>query len=383
MDANPVTGTQGAKKQRIAFVLPDMGAGGAERVALTIIRDLLARGHPVDLVVARAQGELLDLVPAGVELVDLSAPRLSRALFPLVRYLRRRRPNALQVSMWPLTVIAIVARMLARIPTRIVVSDHVALSQQYGNSLRTLQLLKLTVRIFYPLANARVLVSAGAADDLAAISGIPRSEFKVIYNPVPDPETGQAKANVEAMWGNGGARIITAGTLKPQKNQRLLIDAFARLRSHRRAKLIIVGDGPLRAELEEHSDRSGVGADVIFTGYAPKPSEYLASADLFVLSSDFEGFGNVLVEAMRLGVPVVSTDCPSGPREILDGGRFGRLVPCGDAEALAQAMEASLDDPATADALKARAEELSGQKSIDRYVDLLLGLPPSQPPAAR
>src|SRR4051812_4909840 len=300
----------GEDKERLAFLLPDLRGGGAERVALTLIRDFLGRGHPVDLVLVRAEGELLPLVPAGTKIVDLKARRLLTAILPLARYLRRRRPAGLQARMWPLTVIAILARLVARSKTRIVTSDHVALTEQYGHLRTTFASLKATVRAFYPLADARVVVSSGAADDLARISGIPRDRFTVIHNPVP-PAAPTKDSDIEALWGEAAFRIVTAGTLKHQKNQALLIDAFARVRRHRSARLMLVGDGELRGELERQVAAEGLAGEVIFTGFVRNPSDYIATANLFVLSSDYEGFGNVLVEAMRLGVSVVSTDCRS------------------------------------------------------------------------
>jgi glycosyltransferase involved in cell wall biosynthesis len=364
------------EKERIAFLLPDLRGGGAERVALTLVRDFLGRGHPVDLVLVRAEGELLPLVPSAAEIVDLKARRLLAAILPLARYLRRRRPVGLQARMWPLTVIAILARLVARSKTRIVTSDHVALTEQYGHLRTTFASLKATVRAFYPLADARVVVSSGAADDLARISGIPRDRFTVIHNPVP-PAVSTKDPGIEALWGGAELRIVTAGTLKPQKNQALLIDAFARVRGRRNARLMLVGDGELRGELERQVEAEGLAGEVIFTGFVRNPSDYVATANLFVLSSDYEGFGNVLVEAMRLGVPVVSTDCRSGPSEILGEGRFGRLVPCGDAAALAEAIEASLDSPTPPELLHAQADAISGQRSIDRYLELLLGREPA------
>ncbi len=360
-------------KERLAFLLPDLRGGGAERVALTITREFVALGYEVDLVLVRAEGELLGLLPPEVKVVDLGARRLVGALPPLIRYLRRRRPHAVQVRMWPLTVIGIIAGVLARSKTRVVVSDHVALSEQYGHLPRIFRLLRRTVRIFYPLADVRLLVSEGAADDLAQISGIRRDKFEVVYNPTPAMDHIEIPPEVEALWGGGGARLISAGALKQQKNHALLIRAFARLRRRREAKLMILGQGALLPELQALARAEGVFDEVIFAGFKPDPWPYMASADLFVLSSDYEGFGNVLVEALRLGVDAVSTDCRSGPAEILGHGRFGGLAPCGDADALALAMEIALDHPIAPTLLKARAEEISGRGAIRRYLELMLG----------
>ncbi|MBV9932647.1 MAG: glycosyltransferase [Alphaproteobacteria bacterium] len=362
-------------KERLAFLLPNFRGGGAERVALTLIHDFVGRGYEVDLVLVRAAGELLDQLPSSVNLVDLGASRFVGALLPLARYLRRRRPHAVQVRMWPLTIVAILARALARSRTRLVLSDHSPLSRHYAHSPRMLRLLRWTVRLLYPRAEARILVSEGAAEDLARLSGLPRDFFTVIYNPLSRIAPPAPSAEVEELWDGCDGRIVSIGSLVAIKNHALLIDAFARLRRHRRARLLVLGAGPLLDALQAQAARLGVGEDVRFLGFVRDPAPFLASADLFALSSDFEGFGNVLVEAMWLGVDVVSTDCPTGPREILGDGAFGKLVPCGDAHGLADAMAAALRNPSPPDRLKARAAALSGPATIERYLELLLGRP--------
>jgi hypothetical protein len=198
--------------RRLTLLLPDMSGGGAERVALALMRDFIARGHPVDLVLVNARGVLLPLVPAEVEIVDLGAATLRRAFLPLVRYLRLRRPHALHAMMWPLTVIAVLARLVSRLvsgaPTRIVLSDHIALSKQYGGSARTMRAIRWSVRLLYPLADARVLVSASAADDLAGVSVLPRRAIEVVHNPLDLP-AGVIRDRSAKDWGNDGAARIT------------------------------------------------------------------------------------------------------------------------------------------------------------------------------
>jgi glycosyltransferase involved in cell wall biosynthesis len=183
----------------------------------------------------------------------------------------------------------------------------------------------------------------------------------------------EVPADIEALWKGCEARIITVGTLKAQKNHALLISAFALLRRRRSAKLMILGKGPLLAALQQQAEQEGVAEDVLFPGFSTNPTAYMASAKLFVLSSDYEGFGNVLVEAMRLRLSLVSTDCKSGPAEILGSGRFGKLVPRGDPAALADAMDDALDSPTDGVLLAEQAERLSGQGSIDSYFEMMMG----------
>ena len=322
-------------------------------------------------------GELLPLLPAEVRVFDLEAPRVRNGLRPLIRYFRQRRPDAMQISMWPLTVVGILAHRLARSRARIVTSDHAALSKHFPSSDPLVyRSLTWTVRLFYPLADARIVVAKEAADDLARISGVDRRSLEVVYNPVGEPpaDVGTTR-EIEALWGEAERRIITVGSLKAQKNQQLLIRSFTRAFKGKSVKLMILGQGELRPSLEALAAELGVSDQVLLPGFATDPWPYYASADLFALSSDYEGYPLVLIEALRSGLTIVSTDCESGPREILDGGRYGRLVPVGDEEALADAMKEALDRPQDSATLRARAETLSGQSTSDRYLELMLGEP--------
>lgn len=359
---------------RLAFVLPDMRGGGAERVALRLIQDFVAQGQAVDLLLMEATGQLIALLPPDVRVIDLQAPRIRDVLMPLVRYLRTEQPQGIQIFMWPLTVVGVIAHRIARSRARLVLSDHTTLSRQYAHlaGLRA-WLMRRSIAWTYPRANARVIVSHDAAGDLVALSGIALASIDVIYNPIaaPHAEPGAIHA-AEESWPPGTARILTVGSLNAAKNHRLLIDAFARLCERRPATLVILGEGPLRAALATQVQVLGMADRIQMPGFVVNPAAFYATADLFVLSSEYEGFGNVLVEAMYAGVEVVSTDCRSGPREILADGRFGTLVPCSDPAALANAMEAALDRPVNA-AARLRAEALSGQGTSNRYLCLMTG----------
>ncbi|SFR98913.1 glycosyltransferase [Sphingomonas jatrophae] len=351
----------------IALLLPNLVVGGAERVTLTLAAELLKLGDRVDIVLLRREGGLLDAVPAGARLIVLDAPRLRAAARPLAAYLAQERPAALLAAMWPLSSIAVWAAR--RSSTRVVVVEHnnmSAYARTWGSIPRAL--LGPTLRWSHRRAAARIAVSQGAATDLARLCGLPEDQVQAIGNPIPLPSA--APRDDTPDWGGSGRRILTVGTLKPQKNQRLLLDAFARM-AQPEDRLAIVGEGEERGALERHAAALGIAAQVLLPGNAPDPGRWYASADLFVLSSDYEGLPTVLIEALGHGLTAVSTDCPSGPAEIL--GADGRLVPVGDAGALAAAMGAALASPDAPDAARARAARFAPERIAADYRALLLG----------
>lgn len=356
-------------KHRLALFLPDMGGGGAERVALAMIQGFLDHGHEVDLVLARREGVLLPLVPAEVEIIDLGASHLRHTVLPLVRYLRARRPYALHAMMWPLPLLAIIARVLARVKTRIVGSEHTTLSvHQLGLRSRAVRLL---TRQAYLRADAIIAVSAGVADDVASFVGLPRDRITVIHNPLLLPQALPDPAIMATKWRPGTKRILAVGTLKEQKNYSLLLRAVSQLRDRLPVSLVILGDGPLRQEVERQIVDEGLESTVVLEGFTTDPWPYFAAADLFVLSSNFEGFGNVIVEALYAGLPVVSTDCPNGPSEILGGGQYGTLVPCKNEKALVDGILAAIRRRNDPKALKSRALVVSGHYSIDKHINAM------------
>lgn len=354
---------------RLALLLPDLEAGGAERVTLTLAAEFLAMGDTVDIVVLQAKGALMDALPAGATLVELGADRLHRAARPLAAYCAHARPDALLAQMWPLSSIAMWAVRRSR--TRVVMVEHINLSS-YARTLGLAprNLLRPILRWSHRRAAARVAVSRGAADDLARLCGLPAEAVEAIHNPIPLP----VRSTRDDMpdWGGTGRRILAVGSLKPQKNHRLLIEAFARM-ARPDDRLAIVGKGEEHDALARMANALGIGNRVLLPGFAPDPGRWYASADLFVLSSDYEGFANVVAEALAHGLTVVSTDCPSGPAEILAG--LGRLVPVGDVAALAAAMGEALATPDEPTAARARAAVFAPASIAARYRALLLGHP--------
>lgn len=360
-------------KPLITFVLPSLGLGGAEIVGATLASEFLKRGFRTEFVVAMHEKGAFTFLPPLAGYVPLEVKPLS-VLLPLVRYLRQRRPSAVIVSQWPLTVMAIVARKLAGSRARLAVCSHNAQSIQCGSLASPKRLLfKKSMSLTYPFADARIAVSAGVADDLAKLCGLRREEMNVVYNPLLERPTDWADvAAAEAIWGGWpGPRILTVGSSRPQKNHALLMRAFKKLLVSRDARLLILGGGEGLETTRAYARSLNVADKVIIPGGVSNPTAYYRSASVFALSSDTEGFGNVIIEALACGLPVVSTDCPYGPTEILAGGRYGRLTPVGNEDALARAILERLDSPNDPDAAKRRAAEYAVEDVAERYLRLL------------
>lgn len=238
-------------------------------------------------------------------------------------------------------------------------------------------------RVFYPRAQAVIAVSQGVADDLEGLIGTGRARVLVIPNPVVTPDlTALAAAAADHPWFApepiAPPVVLAAGRLSPQKDFPTLIRAFALLVRQRDLRLLILGEGPERAALETLIQDLGLTGRVALPGFRANPFALIARARLFVLSSAWEGLPGVLIQAMACGTPVVATDCPSGPREVLADGRYGPLVPVGDPQALAQAMGETLDQPMDSDVLRARAADFGLAPVTRRYLEVL-GLAPCAP----
>jgi glycosyltransferase involved in cell wall biosynthesis len=358
----------------ISILLPNLAGGGAERVNIDLAYEFARAGHDVEFVLMQAKGPLLEEVRSVFPIVDLGTPRVRSLPIALLRYLRKRKPEALLASMWPLTAIAPFSARLAGHSCRVVIAEHGILSAQYSDWGRFHRaMLKLSTGLGYRLARYRVGVSSGVVADIAGLSGMSFNDFHVVHNPVP-PRPTPAPAAVEAaeaLWAAPpGARILSVGTMKAVKNHPLLLQAFARL-DRPGERLMFVGDGAKRDELLSLARELGVADRVVLAGFHSDPTPFYMTADLFALASDYEGFGNVLVEALASGTPIVSTDCPSGPSEILDGGRYGRLVPVRDVEAMAEALDTSLDQPFDPDHLIERAQDFAPAVAAEAYIHLL------------
>ena len=341
---------------------------------VNLLQGISERGIPADLVLAVAEGVFLEELPPAVRLVDLRARRLIRSLGPLTGYLRRERPRYLVSSMSHANLIALWAARLAGRSTPVMVTVHNTMSRSTPDEGGLAGWVSSRMlRACYPWATKVVAVSRGAADDLARTSRLPRDRVEVVYNPVITPATrALARQSPGHPWFGPGQPpvILGVGRLTRQKDFVTLIRAFAEVRQRRPARLIILGEGEERSALEALIGELGLSSDVALPGYRENAIAYMAGSALFVLSSAWEGLPTVLIEALAAGTRVLSTDCPSGPREILQEGRLGALVPVADAHAMAAAMIGALDGPigsVAADALR----PFTRDAAVDHYLQLI------------
>jgi len=360
-------------RPRLALYLPNLDGGGAERMMVNLAAGFAERGFPTDLVLAEARGPYLELVAPGVKIIDLASSGVSVSLPKLVRYLSRNRPAALLATLNHASVVALLARALSRVPTRVVIRESNMLFPQPASSFRSVS-LRRSVRLFYPWADAHVAVSQGVADDLARYTKINPDKIQTIYNPVVTPELfSRARQRPAHPWFAPGEPpvVLGVGRLAQQKDFQTLVRAFAVAAKKRPARLMILGEGNQRTDLEALAKALGVGDAVTLPGFVDNPFSYMAHADTFVLSSRFEGLPGALIQAMACGAKVVSTDCPSGPYEILRGGQLAPLVPVGDAEALGAAIAESLAAPPNP-ALQTRSCDFTEAHILPQYLQVLL-----------
>jgi len=369
---------------KITFFYERMNLGGIQRFILHFSKWLVERNIKVELVLARAIGEFLSQIPIEVKIVDLSAKPLLLTqnyrlgyMLPsipkLVKYLRNC-PTDVLLSFEITNFVALWARWLAGSKIPVIISEHShPTTHAQGSNNRLERLVPFLKRLFYRYADVIVAVSQGVADDLARITKIPRSQIHVIYNPVAPDILQKANEPLDHPWFSDGQPpvILGVGRLNVQKDFPTLIKAFSLVRKKRQARLMILGEGEDRPKLERLVQELGLEKEVALPGFGPNPFKFMRHAALFVLSSRWEGLPYALIEALFCGCPVVATDCPGGVAEVLEGGRWGKLVPVGDAEAMAEAIIEVLDNPPDRKALQQRGLDFHIDRIGEQYVELI------------
>ena len=354
----------------VACYIHSLAGGGVERMRLHLLARLRELGLRTTLLLHADEGALRAELPPGLDVRIFGTARTMSDVRPLARFLRAERPDVLLASLGHNNIAAMLAKILARTDCNLIVCQHNALSVEMRTNARY-RALPLLYRLLTPVANHVVAVSSGVADDMARRAGIARARIEVIYNPVIGSDfNARADEAVDDPWFAGGALpvYVAVGRLVAQKDHTTLLRGFAAHRRQHPSRLMILGEGPLREALEMLAGELAITEHVRFVGFKRNPLPYMRRACAVVLSSVYEGLGNVLIEAMACGTPVVSTDCPFGPSEILGGGRFGRLVPTRDHIALAQALDPCLREAFPSGMLRARAGEFTVERAAERYL---------------
>ncbi len=362
-----------SRSDRLAFFVPTLHGGGAERMMVHLVRGASELGIPTDLLLTKAEGVLLPLVPPAVRIVEFGVKKVQRAIPGLVRCLRSQRPHGIVSRMIHANLATLIAARLARVDSKVAVIEAINLSALLasGELQRRTQIL---ARWLYPRADVIVGVSAGVAHDLEHALDLPRRRVRTIYNPVVDASVlARCRAPSPHPWLTDGQSpvLMSVGRLEPQKDHASLLRAFAIVRQTRPARLIIFGEGQQRGQLESLRGELGLNADVDLPGFTDNAYAAMSRASLYVLSSRFEGLPNALIEALACGCPAVATNCPSGPEEVLDGGRYGLLAPTEQPVALAAAIGAALDRKWDRESLRQRGAEFSAEKSLAQYLDAI------------
>ena len=405
---------QRVRPARISFLLDNLTGGGAEKVILNLASGFMRLGHPVDILVCKMEGVLCNSIPAGVNLVPLeaSSPNLGflcamradpvafraiagmftkrkpfRFIPPIAAHLKAGRPAVLVSALPKSNINAVLAKYYSGTPTRVVVGAHINMSTQetdcYSSGKSKLRYMRPLLQRCYRRADAVVAVSEGVAKDIVKYLDLDREHVTAIYNPIETREIEVLSHEpLKHPWFQQETVpiVLGVGRFVDQKDFPLLLRAFARLRQNRPARLVLLGGDESSSEQREHkrqlislATQLGVQEDLDMPGFKVNPYPFLRKDSVFVLSSRYEGFGNVLVEALLCGCPVVSTNCPSGPAEILADGSYGMLVPVSDEHRLAEAIGETLDNPRDMAVLRARGEEFSIENAVERYRKVLLG----------
>lgn len=361
----------------IAFYVPSLTVGGAERVTVTVANGLAERGYDIHLIVPYYEGAFVGDIHDSVTVFDLQTPKvpgigIGASLPRLVSYFRRQTPSIVFAQMLYASDICLLAHRLTGSDAMFVPTVHNTVG--INEPLKE-QFVQWLAKGLSGHADQFVTVSDGAADSVVDHLDVPREKVSVLHNPIPVTEI-----RTQACEGGGHQWIaddeydvvLAVGRLAPQKNYPLLLRAFQRLHEGApETRAIIIGRGPDREELEALAADLGIEDSVDFLGYVDNPYAFMSSADVLAMSSIHEGLPTVLLEALACGCPVVSTDCPSGPRTILDDGTYGPLVDVGDVDGFAAALEETLADPPERTTLVERARDFAPEEILDEYVEFI------------
>jgi glycosyltransferase involved in cell wall biosynthesis len=358
----------------IALFVPSLKCGGAERVMTLLAKGFVHKGHQVDMVLANAEGEYLSELEPGISIIDLNKKRVLFSLPGLIKYLRNAQPQVLLSTLDHANVIALFAKQLCSYQVKVVVRVANTMSVLYDKekSFKNTVIVKL-LKCLYAGADKVIAVSNGVAEDFIRYMNANEQKVAVVYNPVVTPDLYEkALQPNNHPWLQSGMPpvVLSVGRLAPQKDFATLLKAFAIVKQRLDARLLIIGEGDLHRQLQIQINNLGLTSSVELHGFVLNPFSFMKLAKVFVLSSQWEGLPNALIQALALGTKVVATDCPSGPLEILEQGKWGKLVPVGDEKAMAQAIFCSLREQGSPDTAK-RGANFGLEQSVDGYLSAL------------
>jgi|TARA_R100000501_G_scaffold11647_1_gene22113 glycosyltransferase involved in cell wall biosynthesis len=360
---------------RIGIVIYSLAGAGAERVSVNLAQEFLAVGHAVDFVLAQGEGELMGEVPpgSGLHVARSGGARAWRAA--IAQYVDTQSPDVLLAMMEGAGVLSIQATRGRDLPVYVVSHIHFSRHCRHASRWKERWLMPLAARWYLPRAAGVIGVSRGVSEDIRRTAGLKRDKVYTIYNPIlTEAFYRKAAEPLNHPWflsKRDWLTVVTVGRLTEQKDHGTLLRAISEVDRQRPVRLVVLGQGDRRQELEALVEELGIGQIVEFAGFDPNPYRYIVAADVFALSSRWEGFGNVLVEALACGVSIVSTDCPSGPSEVLGKGEFGELVPVADSSALAQGIIAFAERDTDQKALGNHLEQFRSLSVAHTYLETM------------
>ncbi|QMU27347.1 glycosyltransferase [Adhaeribacter radiodurans] len=365
--------------KKICFFPGTLALGGIGKVFINLIQQYASEGVEVHVFLTKKEGEFLSQLPANVRVFEGSGRALT-SIFSFIKYLRREKPQAVLSAREFLNIINIFCCLFTFNKTKPVVSLHTNQTAENNADPNKPSLYKnpyfLTLaKVMYKVPDKIVAVSGGVADDFSNRMGVNRDKMKVIYNPVYDPSEKEeeiSNSKFKQFTANGKKYIISVGRFTHAKDHPTLIKALSLVREKMDISLILLGEGELREEIEDLFTQLSLQEHVLLLGFVDNPSYYIKRAAALVVSSRFEGFGNVIVEGLGVGTPVVSTDCPSGPREILANGKYGILVPVENPAALAQGIIDTLNTTYDPEILINRAKDFSISRIANEYSSYIM-----------
>jgi glycosyltransferase involved in cell wall biosynthesis len=358
--------------ERIAIFLPSLDGGGAERVMVNLANEFSKQGYIVDLVLVQARGAYKRIVLSSVNVIDLNEKRVLSSLPALIKYLNKYSPEVLLSTMTHANLVSVLAGMVSKQPTRVYVREANTLGVVLGRKkVFSKMLWSGLVKFLYKRASLIIAPSMGVARDLESHCSFPEGQVQVIYNPIVSSDlTNLMNEPVEHHWFNSKDErvILSVGRLTKQKDYPTLLQAFKQVVGSVNVRLVILGDGEEKRALQKLTEELCISDRVEFLGFVDNPFKFMRASDLFVLSSAWEGLPGVLIQAMACGCQVISTDCPSGPSEILNDGEYGTLVPVGNSQELASAICQSLSSGHSKYDTASRSLFFSVENSVRNYL---------------